>query len=184
MRRAFVFTDDEKEFIKDARLLTDKPVLYVCNVDEASVKQVNAHTQKFMESVKDENAEVILISAAIEADIAELGEQRRAHGICQDMGLDEPGVNRVIGVCYKLLNLITYFLPCRWKSVRWTIHRGDKAPQAAGVIHTDFEKGFIRAEVIKYEDFYPLRIWSCCQEAGKMGGREGICGDGWRYYAF
>ena len=116
--RAFVFTDDEKEFIKDAWLLTDKPVLYVCNVDEASVKTGNAHTQKFMESVKDENAEVILISAAIEADIAELESKEERMEFVRDMGLDEPGVNRVIRACYKLLNLITYFTAGEKKCVR------------------------------------------------------------------
>lgn len=178
--RAFVFTDDEKEFIKDAWLLTDKPVLYVCNVDEASVKTGNAHTQKFMESVKDENAEVILISAAIEADIAELESKEERMEFVKDMGLDEPGVNRVIRACYKLLNLITYFTAGEKEVRAWTIHRGDKAPQAAGVIHTDFEKGFIRAEVIKYEDFIHYGSEAAVKEAGKMGveGKEYVVTDG------
>lgn len=178
--RAFGFTDDEREFIRDAWLLTDKPVLYVCNVDEGSVNSGNVHTRRFMDSVKDENAEVILISAAIEADIAELESKEERMEFVKDMGLDEPGVNRVIRACYKLLNLITYFTAGEKEVRAWTIHRGDKAPQAAGVIHTDFEKGFIRAEVIRYEDYIQYGSEAAVKEAGKMGveGKEYVVNDG------
>jgi ribosome-binding ATPase len=178
--RSYPFTDDEREYIKDTYLLTEKPVLYVCNVDEASVKIGNDLTKKVAEHVANENAEIILISAAIEADIAELETKEERMEFVQDMGLDEPGVNRIIRSCYKLLKLITYFT-AGVKEVRaWTIHRGDKAPRAAGVIHTDFEKGFIRAEVIKYEDFVKYGSEAAVKEAGKMGveGKEYTVVDG------
>ena len=178
--RSFTFSEDEKEFIKDTYLLTDKPVLYVCNVDEASVLTGNTLTAQFMESVATEKAEVILISAAIEADIAELESKEERMEFVTAMGLPEPGVNRVIRACYKLLNLITYFTAGEKEVRAWTIHRGDKAPQAAGVIHTDFEKGFIRAEVIKYEDFIQYGSEAAVKEAGKMGveGKEYVVTDG------
>jgi ribosome-binding ATPase len=178
--RSFPFTEDEKEFIKDIYLLTDKPVLYVCNVDEASIHTGNEMTKAFEASVAGENAEVILITAGIEAEIAELESKEERMEFVNAMGLDEPGVNKVIRACYKLLNLITYFT-AGVKEVRaWTIHRGDKAPAAAGVIHTDFEKGFIRAEVIKYNDYIHYKSEAAIKEAGKMGveGKEYIVQDG------
>jgi ribosome-binding ATPase len=178
--RSFTFTDDEREFIKDTYLLTEKPVLYVCNVDEASVLTGNEMTKQFIASVANEKAEVILISAGIEAEIAELETKEERMEYVAAMGLEEPGVNRIIVSCYTLLNLITYFT-AGVKEVRaWTIHRGDKAPRAAGVIHTDFEKGFIRAEVIKYEDFVHYGSEAAVKVAGKMGveGKEYVVNDG------
>ena len=133
-----------------------------------------------METIKDEKAEVILISAGIEADIVELESIEERMEFVKEMGLTEPGVNRVIRACYKLLNLITYFTAGVQEVRAWTIHRGDKAPQAAGVIHTDFEKGFIRAEVIKFEDFIAYGSEAAVKEVGKMGveGKEYVVVDG------
>jgi ribosome-binding ATPase len=178
--RSFPFTDDEKEYIKDTYLLTEKPVLYVCNVDEASVNTGNDFTTKFAASVANENAEVILISAGIEAEIAELESKEERMEFVKDMGLSEPGVNKVIRASYKLLNLITYFTAGEKEVRAWTIHRGDKAPAAAGVIHSDFEKGFIRAEVIKFDDYVKYGSESAIKEAGKMGveGKEYVVTDG------
>lgn len=178
--RSFPFSDEEREFIKDAYLLTDKPVLYACNVDEASVISGNEYTKTFLNHIKDERAESILISAGIEADIAELESKEERLEFVKEMGLEEPGVNRLIRSCYKLLNLITYFTAGEKEVRAWTIHRGDKAPQAAGVIHSDFEKGFIRAEVIKYEDFVQYGSEAAIKDAGKMGveGKEYVVSDG------
>lgn len=178
--RSYNFTEDELVFIKDSYLLTTKPVLYVCNVDEASVLTGNDYTKSFTESVKNENAEIILISAGIEADIVELETIEERMEFVKAMGLEEPGVNRVIRACYKLLNLITYFTAGVQEVRAWTVHKGDKAPQAAGVIHTDFEKGFIRAEVIKYEDYIHYGSEAAIKEAGKMGveGKEYVVQDG------
>ncbi len=165
---------DAKDLLDDMYLLTNKPILYVCNVNEASVIDGNEHTKKFKEFVADENAEVILICAGIEADIAELETKEERMMFLEDMGLKEPGVNRLITSCYSLLNLITYFTAGEKEVRAWTIPVGTLAPQAAGVIHTDFEKGFIRAEVIKYNDYVTLGSEAAVKEAGKMGveGKE------------
>ena len=178
--RSLVLEDDEKELFKDMMLLTAKPILYVCNVDEDSVHEGNQHTRAFMEAVSDENAEVILISAGIEADIAELDSWEERMEFLQDMGLKEPGVNRVIRGAYRLLDLITYFTAGEKEVRAWTIRRGFKAPQAAGVIHSDFEKGFIRAETIKYDDYVTLGSEQAVKEAGKMSveGKEYVVQDG------
>ncbi len=175
-------TFDEEEIIalKDLSLLTAKPVLYVCNVDEAAVLTGNAHTKAFIQSIAAEKAEVILICAGIEAEIAELESLEDRREFLSAMGLDEPGVNKIIRSAYKLLNLITYFT-AGVKEVRaWTVRNGAKAPEAAGVIHSDFEKGFIRAEVIKYNDFVTLGSEAKVKEAGKMAveGKEYEVGDG------
>lgn len=178
--RSFPVEDNHLELYKDFYLLTAKPILYVCNVDEASVKSGNAHTQRFMEAIKGEPAEVILICAGIEAEIAELESKEERMEFIEAMGLEEPGVNRIIRASYKLLNLTTYFT-AGVKEVRaWTIRKGWKAPQAAGVIHTDFEKGFIRAEVIKFDDFVKYGSEAAVKEAGKMSveGKDYIVGDG------
>ena len=178
--RAIDMEDDAKALIKDLYLLTAKPVLYVCNVDEDSVHDGNAHTKAFKDSVQNEGAEVILISAGIEADIVELDSIEERLEFLNDMGLEEPGVNKVIAASYKLLNLITYFT-AGVKEVRaWTIMDGWKAPQAAGVIHTDFEKGFIRAEVIGYDDYVTLGSEQAVKAAGKMSveGKEYVVSDG------
>src|SRR5690606_20516174 len=171
---------EDKDAIDDLFLLTDKPVLYMCNVDEASVTTGNNYTKLVEEAVKNEQAEVIFISAAIEAEIAAMDSFDDRQLFLEELGLTEPGVNRLIRIAYKLLNLQTYFT-AGVKEVRaWTIEKGWTAPQAAGVIHTDFEKGFIRAEVIKYQDFINLKSENACKEAGKMHveGKEYIVQDG------
>lgn len=178
--RSFNIKEEDLPLFKEIYLLTAKPILYVCNVDDASVKDGNDFTKKFMESIKDENAEVLFVCADMEADIAELESKEERMEFVKDMGLDEPGVNRLILSSYKLLNLITYFT-AGVKEVRaWTVKRGSKAPQAAGVIHTDFEKGFIRAEVIKFDDYIKYKSEAGVKEAGKMGveGKEYVVVDG------
>ena len=169
-----------QEALNDMYLLTAKPILYVCNVDEASVINGNSHTQRFKEAVAAENAEVILISAGIEADIIELDDVEERMMFLEEMGLTEPGVNKVIRGAYKLLNLITYFTAGEKEVRAWTIQNGWKAPKAASVIHTDFEKGFIRAEVIKYDDYINYGSESAVKDAGKMGveGKEYVVSDG------
>lgn len=168
------------ELLNDMFLLTAKPILYVCNVDEDSVETGNTHTEVFKQAIAGENAEVLLISADIEAEIAALDSIEERLEFLAELGLDQPGVNKVIMACYKLLKLITYFTAGEKEVRAWTIERGWKAPQAAGVIHTDFEKGFIRAEVIKYSDFVSLGSEQAVKEAGKMGveGKEYVVGDG------
>lgn len=166
--------------VGDLMLLTAKPILYVCNVDESSVLEGNAHTARFLDSIKSENAEYILICAGIEADIIELDDEEEKSMFLSEMGLEEPGVNRLTRSCYKLLDLITYFT-AGVKEVRaWTVRRNAKAPEAAGVIHSDFEKGFIRAEVIKYQDFVSFGSEQAVKEAGKLSveGKEYIVQDG------
>lgn len=178
--RTVELTDLQREAARDLFLLTSKPILYVCNVDEASVLTGNRYTDAVREAVKDEHAEVLLIGAAIEADIASLDTYEEKQLFLQDLGLEEGGVNKLIRTAYRLLNLRTYFT-AGVKEVRaWTFKEGMKAPQAAGVIHTDFEKGFIRAEVIKYADYIALGSESKCKEAGKMSveGKEYVVQDG------
>ena len=172
--------DDGKALPKDLMLLTAKPIIYICNVDENSVIDGNAHTKAFMEAVKDESAEVLLISAAIEEEIAQLEDYDEKLEFVQEMGLAEPGVNRVIMSCYKLLNLLTYFTAGEKEVRAWTVRNGAKAPEAAGVIHTDFEKGFIRAEVMKYNDFTDLKTEQAVKDAGKfkVEGKEYVVQDG------
>ena len=161
-------------------MLTDKPVLYVCNVDDDAAVNGNAYVDQVKELVKDENAEVLILAVGTESDINELETYEERQMFLEDLGLSEPGVAKLIRSAYKLLNLQTYFT-AGVKEVRaWTIHIGDTAPQAAGVIHTDFEKGFIRAEVIAYEDFVTYGSEAKVKEAGKMRveGKEYIVQDG------
>lgn len=167
--RTIELEDEGMDLLKEMMLLTSKPILYACNVDENSVISGNDHTKRFMEVVKDEKAEVILICAGMEAEIAELDTKEDRELFLEEMGLTEPGVNRLILSCYKLLNLITYFTAGEKEVRAWTIEKGTLAPGAAGVIHTDFEKGFIRAEVIKYNDYIELGSESAVKAAGKMG---------------
>ncbi len=170
----------DAETVKGLQLLTNKPILYVCNVDEPSVLKGNAYVEAVKEAIKDENAEMLMIAAATEADIAELEDYEERQMFLDDLGLEESGVNKLIKAAYKLLHLETYFT-AGVKEVRaWTYRRGCKAPQAAAVIHTDFEKGFIRAEVIKYDDFIRLGSEQACKEAGKMAieGKEYVVTDG------
>ena len=173
--------DEEKQLIVDElQLITAKPVMYVCNVDEASVKDGNKYVDALKESVKNEGAEVLVLGAAIEADINELETYEERQMFLEDLGLDEPGVSKLIKSAYKLLNLYTYFT-VGVKEVRaWTITKGMTAPQAAGVIHSDFEKGFIRAEVIKYDDFVKYGSEAKVKEAGKLqvNGKDYVVEDG------
>jgi len=178
--RTAPITDEDKEYIADLFLLTAKPVLYVCNVDEKSVIGGNEYVERVKEAVKDENAEVLVISAQIEAEIASLDSYEERQMFLEDLGLSESGVTKLIQAAYRLLNLATYFTAGVQEVRAWTITQGFTAPQAAGVIHTDFEKGFIRAEVIKYEDFTTLGSEAACKEAGKLSveGKSYIVADG------
>ena len=167
--RALEFSEDDySEFVKPLQFITDKPVMYVCNVDEASAVSGNAYVDLVKETVANENAEVLVLAVGTEADINELEDFEERQLFLQDIGLDEPGSAKLIRSAYKLLTLQTYFT-AGVKEVRaWTINIGSTAPQAAGVIHTDSEKGFIRAEVIAYEDFESLGSEAKVKEAGKM----------------
>jgi GTP-binding protein YchF len=178
--RSAPIEDDAKELMRDLFLLTDKPVLYVCNVDEASAKTGNAYVEQVREAVKDENAEIIVLAVALESDIAELESYEEKMIFLDEVGLQEPGVNRLIKSAYKLLKLQTYFT-AGVKEVRaWTITEGMTAPQAAGVIHTDFQRGFIKADVIKYDDFLKFKSDAACRDNGKLSieGKEYIVKDG------
>ncbi len=171
---------EERKVVQDLNLLTDKPVLYLCNVDEKSAVSGNKYTEAVAEAIKDENAEMLIVAAATEADIAELESYEERQMFLEDMGLTESGVSRLIKAAYKLLNLETFFTTGADESRAWTYVRGAKAPQAAGTIHTDFEKGFIRAEVIKYDDYVALGSEKACRDVGKIGieGKEYIVQDG------
>ena len=178
--RALSFNEKEQEFVQSLQFITAKPVLYVCNVDENSAVTGNAYVEKVREAVKDENAEVIVLAVGTEADITELDDYEERQMFLADIGLEEAGVARLVRSAYKLLNLQTYFT-AGVKEVRaWTIPIGSTAPQAAGVIHTDFEKGFIRAETIAYADFVTFGSEAKVKEAGKMKveGKEYIVKDG------
>ncbi len=178
--RSAPISKEEYQYIADSYLLTAKPVMYVCNVDEASVVKGNKYVDAIKEAVKDENAEVLIIAAAIEADIALLDSFEDRKAFLDDLGLKESGVAKLIHAAYRLLHLQTYFT-AGVKEVRaWTITQGMTAPQAAGVIHTDFEKGFIRAEVIKYNNFVTLGSEQACKDAGKLAveGKEYVVEDG------
>lgn len=178
--RAAGLEENELPFVEDLHLLTIKPVMYVCNVDEASAKTGNAYVEAVRESVKNEGAEILVITAQMESEIASLETYEEKQMFLGEMGLDEPGVNKLIKFAYKLLDLQTYFT-AGVKEVRaWTITKGMKAPDAAGVIHTDFTKGFIKAEVIAYNDFITLGSEAACREAGKLRieGKEYVVADG------
>jgi GTP-binding protein YchF len=178
--RTIQIDEEDKKAIADLQLLTDKPVIYVANVDEGSIHTGNKYVDALKDLVKNENAEVVVISAAIEAQIAELDNEEDRSVFLQEYGLSESGLNKLIRACYHLLDLITYFTAGEKEVRAWTIQRGWKAPQAAGVIHTDFEKGFIRAEVIRIADYQNYKTEAACKEAGKMGveGKEYVVQDG------
>jgi GTP-binding protein YchF len=178
--RSLEMDKEKRRLIHDLQLLTDKPVLYVCNVDPESVNSGNAYVERVRELIKDEQAGLLMISAAIEAEIAELESFEDRQMFLSEMGLEQSGVEKLIHGAYDLLNYITYFT-VGVKEVRaWTITKGTKAPQAAGVIHTDFEKGFIRAEVIAYKDFIELGSEAACRDTGKLRveGKEYTVADG------
>lgn len=178
--RSMTFNEKEQVLVDEFQMLTAKPVLYVCNVDEASAKDGNAYVERVSETVKDEGAEIIVLAVATESDIAELDDYEERQIFLEDIGLEEPGAARLIRSAYKLLNLQTYFT-VGVKEVRaWTVFIGATAPQAAGVIHTDFEKGFIRAEVMQYDTFVELGSEAKVKESGKLGveGKDYIVKDG------
>jgi GTP-binding protein YchF len=178
--RTVIFTSEDKRAIEDLQLLTDKPVIYVANVDEESIHTGNHYVESLKNLVKDEGAEVVMVSAAIEAQIAELDNEADRQAFLAEYGLKESGLNKLIRAAYHLLDLITYFTAGEKEVRAWTIHRGWKAPQAAGVIHTDFEKGFIRAEVIKLADYQRYKTEAGCREAGKLAveGKDYVVEDG------
>lgn len=171
--------EDEK-IAAELCLLTNKPVLYVCNVDEASAANGNEHVEAVRKAIADEKAELLVVAAATEADIAELETYEERQMFLEEIGLKESGVSRLIRSAYSLLDLETYFTTGVQETRAWTYPKGTKAPQAAGVIHTDFEKGFIRAEVIKYDDYMELGSEKACREAGKIAieGKEYVVQDG------
>lgn len=171
---------DEEAMAHDLFLLTNKPVMYVCNVDDSSAVNGNAYVDAVREATKDENAEILIISARTESDIAEMESYEDRKMFLDEMGLEESGSARLIQGAYKLLGLQTFFTAGADECRAWTINKGDKAPKAAGVIHSDFEKGFIRAEVIKYEDFINYKSEAAVRAAGKLAteGKEYIVQDG------
>ncbi len=178
--RSAPFSTEEWELVKDLYLLTAKPVIYLCNVDEKSAKSGNAFVEQVKQAVATENAQILTIAVAIEAEIAQLENYDERKLFLEDLGLEEAGVNKLIKAAYSILNLQTYFT-AGVKEVRaWTIEKGMTAPQAAGVIHSDFEKGFIRAEVIAYDDFIKYGSEAAVKEAGKMRveGKEYVVQDG------
>ena len=179
-RSVKLLNDEEESIAHDLFLLTSKPVMYVCNVDDASAVNGNAYVDAVREAVKDENAEILIISARTESEIAEMEDYDDRQMFLEEMGLQESGVVRLIQGAYHLLGLQTFFTAGSDECWAWTIHKGDKAPKAAGVIHTDFEKGFIRAEVIKYDDFVNLKTEAACRAAGKLGveGKDYVVQDG------
>ncbi|MBK9175907.1 MAG: redox-regulated ATPase YchF [Flavobacteriales bacterium] len=178
--RAAITASDDPVLVNEFQLLTTKPVLYVCNVDEASATTGNAHVDRVKEAVKHENAEVIFVTAAIEAEIASLESPEERALFLADLGLSEPGVNKLIHAAYHLLKLQTYFTAGEKEVRAWTIHQGDTGPQAAGVIHSDFEKGYIRAEVIGYDDYVALGTEAAARSAGKLRteGKDYVVKDG------
>lgn len=173
-------TKDEQKIAKELFLLTSKPVLYVCNVDEASAVNGNKYVEMVREAIKEEGAELLVVAAKIESEIAEFETYEEREMFLSEIGLEESGVARLIKAAYNLLNLETYFTAGEMEVKAWTYQKGWKAPQCAGVIHTDFEKGFIRAEVIKYDDFINYGSEAAVREAGKLGveGKEYVVQDG------
>jgi GTP-binding protein YchF len=178
--RSIDLSDSEKEIVDDVYLLTDKPVVYVCNVDEASAVSGNKYVEMVKDALKDEIAEVLIIAGALEADISELEEEEERKEFLEDAGLSEPGVNRMIRAAYDLLDLQSFLTAGPKECRAWTIKKGMNAQEAAGVIHSDLERGFIRAEVIKYDDYISLGSEKAVKDAGKMHleGKKYIVEDG------
>ncbi len=178
--RGLELESDEREAVADLFLLTEKPVLYVANVDESSMHTGNKYSEALQKAGAEEGAQVIVMNNSIEAQISEMDDEDDKAMFLEEYGLKEPGLNRLIRAAYKLLNLITYFTAGVQEVRAWTIMEGWKAPQAAGVIHTDFEKGFIKAETIAYDDFVALGSEAACRENGKLRieGKEYVVKDG------
>jgi len=166
--RELQLSKEEKTAIEDLFLLTDKPVLYVANVDEASMHTGNKFSEALKAAIAGENAEMIIMNNSIEQQIAEMEDPEDRKIFMEEYKMKEPALNKLIRAAYKLLKLDTYFTAGEQEVRAWTIHQGWKAPQAAGVIHTDFEKGFIKAEVIAYDDFIKYKSEAACREAGKL----------------
>lgn len=179
-RSVELLNKDEEKVAHDLFLLTNKPVLYVCNVDDASAVDGNQYVDAVREAVKDENAEILVVAAQTESEIAELETAEEREMFLSEIGLQESGVNRLIKAAYSLLNLETFLTAGPDECRAWTFRKGSKAPQCAGIIHTDFERGFIRAEVIKYEDYIAYGSEAAVKEAGKMHveGKEYVFQDG------
>ena len=177
--RTLEATDDEKAVVADMMLLTDKPVLFVCNVNDNALEN-NHYVDAVREALKGQDCEILVIAGKLESEIAELEDEADRMAFLEDVGLTEPGVNKVIRAAYKLLNLISFFTVGGKENRAWTIREGMTAPQAAGVIHSDLERGFIRAEVIKYEDLKALGSELKCKEAGKLSveGKNYVVQDG------
>jgi len=177
--RSIEINEDDKKAVEDLFLLTAKPIIYVANVEEDAVSTGNQFVDQLKEAIKNENAELVIVSAALEAQIAELEPDERLDFL-QEYGLKEPGLNKLIKASYHILDLITYFTAGPKEVRAWTIRRGWTAPKAAGVIHTDFERGFIKAEVIKLSDFQKYKTELACKEAGKISveGKEYVVLDG------
>ena len=178
--RTINLSKEDKELYTDLFFLTNKPTLYVANVDEASATDGNEYVEKLRQAIQGEDADLLIVSAAIEADIAELDNSEDKKAFLDDLGLEQSGLDRLIKASYRLLTLETFFTAGEKEVRAWTIRRGSKAPQAAGVIHTDFEKGFIKAEIIKFKDYESLGSELACKEAGKlaMEGKEYVMEDG------
>jgi len=178
--RSLELDDDDLVVINELLLLTSKPVIYVCNVDEKSIQQPNEYVTRFIESVKSENSQVLVVAGAIEADIASFEDPEERQMFLADMGLDAPGVNRLALAAYEQLSLISFFTVGGKENRAWTIRKGMNAQQAAGVIHSDLERGFIRAEVISYEDMAELKSEQACKDKGKnrLEGKNYIVRDG------
>lgn len=178
--RSFQFPEQFADEMREMMLLTAKPVLYICNVDESSSIEGNKFSKALEDAVRDEGAGCIYISAAIESEIASLDTLEERMEFVEHLGLHEPGVNRVIRAAYELLDLITYFTAGEKEVRAWTVRKGSKAPQAAGVIHSDFEKGFIRSEVIQYADYLRYGSEAAVKDAGKMAveGKDYVVRDG------
>lgn len=178
--RAVEIAKEDLGAIADLHLLTVKPVVYVANVGEESMHTGNKYSEELKKAAKAEGAEVIVLCNNIEAQIAEFDNEEEKAIFLEEYGLEESGLNKLIRASYQLLNLITYFTAGVQEVRAWTIGNGWKAPAAAGVIHTDFERGFIKAEVIKLQDYLALKSEAACREAGKMGieGKEYVVGDG------
>lgn len=166
--RTVPLNENEKKFIDDLPLLSDKPVVYVCNVDEASAAQGNAYVDKFRKSVEEEKNDVLIIAGELESEIVELEDENDRQEFLKDAGLAEPGVNKMIQSAYEILNLQSFFTAGKQEVRAWTIRKGMTAPEAAGTIHSDLERGFIRAEVMSFEDFYSLGSEQAVKDAGKF----------------
>lgn len=178
--RSIDASEDEWEVIKDLMLLTAKPVIYLANVDEDGIQEDNQHVQALKKIAEAENSQVIKVCAALEEQISSFEDEEEKAVFLSEYGLDESGLHKLIRASYAILNLITYFTAGKKEVRAWTIHKGWKAPAAAGVIHTDFERGFIRAEVMHYEDFVNYKSEVACKEAGKLSveGKEYVVQDG------